>query len=88
MDKCEAVKVLNLMIEKGQDRNNEAIKMAINVLLDASNLKIERTGKWKKVKRPWSKVEPVQCNICNRKMYWTGRPPKYCPHCGTRMVSE
>lgn len=32
MSIAEAIKTLNLMIEQGQDRSNEAIKMAVAVL--------------------------------------------------------
>lgn len=86
MDKCEAARILNLLIERGQDRTNEALKIAINALLE--NPEKEVKGRWIRIKRPDSKVEPIQCNICNKRMYWTGKSPKFCPHCGTKMESK
>ena len=42
----EAIRRLNLMIEKGQEKNNEAIKVAVAILMDK-----RRSEEWKYSKK-------------------------------------
>ena len=77
MNTDEAIKMLNLMIEPNQHRNNEAIRMAVQALRnkDPAN---RQTREYRIIDHLW------QCNKCGWRAYVLNQPNN-CPDCGSEV---